>query len=77
MSNAAIAMDGRAAVTPTELSWKFIRWGFGLFITGFLTGFIEAGKNVWLAAQGLSIAVYVVGICFSFARIRRSSAQLR
>lgn len=38
MSNAAIAMDGRAAVTPTELSWKFIRWGFGLFITGFLTG---------------------------------------
>jgi hypothetical protein len=181
MSNAAIAMDGQAAVTPTALSWKFIRWGLGLFITGFLTGFIPighymigalagdvgpdflknitlwwgcpavlaeltlktgglgmiaigfcyqainrqggsanisnhervapvlcafgliatlvsaaagyvicnyfwpnfyyhaipAGKNVWLAAQGLSIAVYVVGVCYSFAGIRRASAQFR
>jgi hypothetical protein len=181
MSNAAIAMDGQAAVTPTALSWKFIRWGLGLFITGFLTGFIPiahymvgaiagdvgpdflrnitlwwgcpavlaeltlktgglgmiaigfcyqainrhgasldlsshervapvlcsfgliatlvsaaagyvicnyfwpnfyyhaipAGKNLWLAAQGLSIAVYVVGVCYSFAGIRRASAQFR
>jgi hypothetical protein len=38
---------------------------------------ISAGKNVWLAAQGLSIAVYVVGICYSFAGIRRASAQFR
>ena len=36
-----------------------------------------AGKNVWLAAQGLSIAVYVVGVCYSFAGIRRASAQFR
>jgi len=181
MSNAAIAMDGQAAVTPTALSWQFIRWGLGLFITGFLTGFIPiahymvggvsgdvgpdfqktialwwgcpailaeltlktgglgmmaigfcyqaiirlgtspnmssheriapmlctfgliatlvsasagyvicnyfwpkfyfdaipAGRNVWLAAQGLSIAVYVVGVCYSFAGIRRASAQFR
>ena len=40
MSNAAMAMGGEAAVTPTALSWKFIRWGLGLFITGFLIGFI-------------------------------------
>ena len=40
MSNAAIAMDGQAAVTHTALSWKFIHWGFGLFITGFLVGFL-------------------------------------
>src|SRR5688572_19589768 len=40
MSNAAISMDGQAAVTPTTLSWKFIHWGLGLFITGFLVGFV-------------------------------------
>src|SRR6185503_2744123 len=31
MSNAAIAIDDQAAVTPTALSWKFIRWGAGQF----------------------------------------------
>ncbi|KRQ02218.1 hypothetical protein AOQ73_17415 [Bradyrhizobium pachyrhizi] len=38
---------------------------------------IPTGKNLWLAAQGLSIAVYVVGVCYSFAGIRRTSAQFR
>jgi hypothetical protein len=181
MSNAEIAMGGQVAVTPTALSWKFIRWGLGLFITGFLTGFIPilhymvgaqagdvgpdflrnitlwwgcpailaeltlktgglgmvaigfcyqaivrqgtsptvsshervapvlcafgliatlvsaaagyvicncfwpnfffdavpAGKNVWLAAQGLSIAVYVVGVCYAVGGIRRATVQFR
>lgn len=40
MSDAAMAMRSEAAVTRTQLGWKFIRWGLGLFITGFLTGFI-------------------------------------
>ena len=40
MNSATIAMNSQAIVTPTALSWKFIRWGLGLFITGFLTGFI-------------------------------------
>jgi hypothetical protein len=40
MSNAAIAMPGEAATTPTALSWKFIHWGLGLFITGFVVGFV-------------------------------------
>jgi hypothetical protein len=40
MSNAAIAMGGEAAVTHTELGWKFIHWGLGLFVTGFVVGFI-------------------------------------
>src|SRR5260370_28163193 len=181
ISNAAIAIDGQAAVTTTALSWKFIRWGLGLFITGFLTGFIPilhymngavagdvgpdflknmtlwwgcpavlaeltlktgglgmiaiglcylaiirqgaspnisrheriapalcaygliatlvcaaagyvicnlfwpnfffhpvpTGKNVWLPAQHLSIAVYVVGVGYAFAGIRRASGQFR
>jgi hypothetical protein len=181
MSNAAIAMHGEAAVTPTALSWNFIHWGLGLFITGFLVGFIPilhyivggiganvgqeflkvmtlwwgcpailseltlktgglgmiaiglcylaiarqgaspnissheriapmlcaygltaellcagvgyiicsyfwphfyfdatpAGKNVWLAAQGICIVVYVVGACYAFAGIRRASGQFR
>ena len=181
MSNAAIAMDGQAAVTPTTLSWKFIHWGLGLFITGFVVGFVPiahymvgglggdvgpeflkrmtlwwgcpailaeltlktgglgmiaiglcyratirqgASENIssheriapslcafglismlvcagagyvicnifwpnfyfhaaregiiaWLVPQGLSIAVYVVGVCYAFAGIRRASGQFR
>jgi hypothetical protein len=38
---------------------------------------VQAGKNVWLAAQGLSIVVYVVGVCYAFAGIRRASDQFR
>src|SRR5678815_2796849 len=26
--------------TPAQLGWKYIVWGLGLFLTGFLTGFI-------------------------------------
>jgi hypothetical protein len=33
-------MGGEAAVTRTELGWKFINWGPSLFIVGFLTGYI-------------------------------------
>lgn len=181
VSTAAMAMDGEAAVTPTDLGWKFIHWGLSLFITGFLTGFVPilhymtgavtgdvgpdflknitlwwgcpailaeltlktgglgmiaiglcylaairqgasptissheriapmlcsygliaelvaaaagfvicniiwpsfyfhavpAGKNVWLTAQGLSIAVYVVGVFYAVAGVRRAAAQRR
>jgi hypothetical protein len=34
---------------------------------------VPAGKNVWLAAQGTSIAFYVAGTLYSFAGIRRVS----
>jgi hypothetical protein len=181
MSTATMAMGGGTAVTHTALGWKFIRWGLGLFIAGFVTGFIPilhymmgaqsgdvgpvflknvtlwwgcpailaeltlktgglgmiaiglcyvavgrhdaslsisarermaltlcafgllaelvagtvgfvlcnklwpnfyfepvpTGKNVWLAVQGLSIAVYVVGICYAFIGLRTASRQLR
>ena len=40
MSNTAIAMDGEATVTRIDLGWKFIHWGLGLFITGFVIGFV-------------------------------------
>jgi hypothetical protein len=36
---------------------------------------IEAGKNVWLALQGVSIAPYVAGVIFAFGPIRRASRQ--
>ncbi len=181
MSNVGTVMSGETAVTRIELGWKFTRWGLGLFILGFFTGFVPIlhymlgaqagdvgpvflknitlwwgcpailaeltlkvgglgmiaiglcyvaagrqgaspdtsrheriapllcaagliaelvaaaagfvicnifwpnfyfqpvpiGKNVWLAVQGLSIAVYVVGICYAFAGIRMASRQLR
>jgi hypothetical protein len=180
MSNATMAIVGDdATVTPAELGWTFIRWGLGLFITGFAVGFIpilhymvgaqqgdvgpvflknvtlwwgcpavlaemtlkigslgmlaiglcylatirqgvspnvssleritpklcaygliaelvtagvgfyvgnkiwpnfyfepvQAGKNLWLAAQGLSILVYFVGICYAVAGVRRAATQ--
>ena len=37
---------------------------------------VQAGKNVWLAVQGISIAVYVVGVAFAFSSIRNRSAAL-
>ena len=37
---------------------------------------IPTGKNVWLAAQGLSIAMYVVGVCYAFAGIKRASSRI-
>ena len=172
-------MKATEPLTPSQLGWKFIVWGLGLFLTGFLTGFIpilhyvpgaqsgdvgpvflknvtlwwgcpavlaeltlktgslgmmaigfaylamgqqgptaltsreriaptlcgygliaelvtagvffvvcnliwpnfyfepvQAGKNVWLAVQGISIAVYVVGVLFAFSSIRNRSAAL-
>ncbi len=181
MSTATMAMGGEAGVTPAELGWQFIHWGLGLFITGFLTGFVpilhymagaqagdvgpvflknitlwwgspailaemtlkigslgmlaiglcyvvaarqgasstissheriavklctygliseliiaaigfvvgnmiwpnfyfepvQTGKNTWLAVQGLSILVYVVGICYAAAGVRRASSPLQ
>ena len=179
MSNATMVMGNEAAVTPTEIGWKFIHSGLGLFITGFVIGFVPilhymmgaqaggvgpeflknvtlwwgcpailaemtlktgslgmiafglcylaavrqgaspsissnerlavrlcsfgliatlvaaaagyvvcnmiwpnfyfepvaAGKNAWLAGQGLSILVYFVGVCYAVAGIRRTSVR--
>ena len=181
MSNATIAMGGEAAVTPAELGWKFVHWGLGLLITGFVTGFlpilhymagaqaggvgpeflknvtlwwgcpailaeltlktgslgmvaiglcylaagrqgassvvssnerialplcswgliamlvaaavgyvvgnmiwpnfyfapVAAGKNAWLAAQGICVAAYFVGLCYAVAGVRRAAAKAR
>jgi hypothetical protein len=38
---------------------------------------VQTGKNTWLALQGLSILVYVVGICYAAAGVRRASNQPR
>jgi hypothetical protein len=46
MSNAAMAISGEAPVTHTGLGWKFIHSGLGLFITGFVTGFIPIAHYV-------------------------------
>ena len=181
MSNAAIAIGSDATVTPADLGWKFIHWGLGLFITGFVVGLIpilhyfpgaqagdvgplflknvtrwwgcpavlaemtlktgslgmlaiglcylaaipqgaspsisgreriaptlcaygliaelvtagvgyfilnkiwpnfyfepvQAGKNTWLAMQGLSILVFFVGACYAVAGVRRAAPERR
>jgi hypothetical protein len=38
---------------------------------------VAAGKNAWLAVQGLSITAYVFGVFYAVAGIRRASSLLR
>jgi hypothetical protein len=38
---------------------------------------VEAGKNMWLAVQGLSILVYFIGVCFAVAGVHRATVQFR
>jgi hypothetical protein len=33
------------------------------------------GKNVWLAGQGIAIAVYVIGIAYAFGGIREITSS--
>ena len=40
MSIATETLAGRGDVLPAELGSIFIRWGLGLFILGFIVGFI-------------------------------------
>lgn len=35
-----MAISGATSLTRNQLGWNFIHWGLGLFIMGFLTGFI-------------------------------------
>jgi len=41
-----------ATATPAELGWTFIRWDLGLFITGFVVGFIPILHYMVGAQQG-------------------------
>jgi hypothetical protein len=43
----------------------------------FYFGATDPGKNVWLIGQGLSIAVYVVGLFYAVAGVRRAAEQRR
>jgi hypothetical protein len=38
---------------------------------------VQAGKNLWLVLQGLSILVFVVGLFYAVAGVRRASRELR
>lgn len=38
---------------------------------------VPAGKNLWLGVQGLSILVYVVGLVYAVAGVRRAASSLR
>ena len=39
-------------VTHLGLGWKFIHWGLGLFITGFISGFIPIAHYIHGALAG-------------------------
>jgi hypothetical protein len=36
---------------------------------------VQAGKNTWLAMQGLSILVYFFGVCYAVAGVRRAARR--
>ena len=38
---------------------------------------VQPGKNLWLAAQGLFVLVYITGAWYAVSGIRRASDQLR
>ena len=103
MSNVAMARGGEAAVTADVLGWKFIHWGLGLFITGFVFGFIpilhyvmgtQAGdvgpaflKNVtlWWGCPGVlaemtlkigSLGMLAIGLCYLAAAREGASANI-
>ncbi|MDM0082906.1 hypothetical protein QTI17_20130 [Variovorax sp. J31P179] len=50
---------------------------FNYFWPNFFFEPVQAGKNTWLALQGISIAVYVFGLCYAVAGVRRASRQFR
>jgi hypothetical protein len=58
MSSTTMAMGSEAAVTPTALAWKFVHWGLGLFITGFVIGFIPI-VHYMVGAQGGDVGAAV------------------
>ena len=43
----------------------------------FYFGATEPGKSVWIGAQGLCTAVYVVGIFYGVAGVRRAARAQR
>jgi hypothetical protein len=85
------ARDGRVSALGTGARRSLGLCIFGVlaeFFTGYVGYFvvahfwpnfyftpIEAGKNVWLALQGVSIAFYVAGVIFAFGAIKRASHQ--
>jgi hypothetical protein len=103
MSNVAMAVGGEAAVTRTDLGWKFIQWGLSLFIVGFLTGYIpilhyivggQAGnveplflKNMtlWWGCPGIlaeltlktgSLGMIAIGLCYLAANRQGTSSSI-
>jgi hypothetical protein len=87
----AFARDGHASALTGAERGSLGLCMFGLiavFLTGYPGYFavnhfwpsfyytpIQAGKNVWLALQGASIAFYIAGITFASKAIRRASHQ--
>lgn len=54
MSETTMAMgdSSEAVVTRSELGWRYIHWGLGLFITGFVVGFIPIAHYMHGALAG-------------------------
>ena len=61
-----------------ELVFAGAGYAICVYIWGnFFFGATDPGKDVWLIVQGLSIAVYVVGLYYAVAGVRRAAEQRR
>jgi hypothetical protein len=61
-----------------ELVTAGVGYAICVYIWGnFYFGATEPGKDVWLIAQGLSIAVFVIGLFYGVAGVRRASELRR
>ncbi|RZL91145.1 MAG: hypothetical protein EOP82_13530 [Variovorax sp.] len=52
-ASATMGLGSRpSALSTADLGWKFVSWGLGLFITGFLTGFVPIMHYMTGAVSG-------------------------
>ena len=83
---ASSSISGHERVAPTLCAYgliaELVAAGVGFYVgnmiwPNFYFEPVQAGKNMWLAVQGLSILVYFVGVCYAVAGVRRASSQFR
>jgi hypothetical protein len=79
-------ISGNERLAPTlcaygliaELVTAAVGYAVGVMIwPNFYFDAVPAGKNMWLAVQGLSILVYFVGVCYGVAGVRRAAPERR
>ena len=69
------------SVTPPPVA-EIVTAGMGFYVgnkiwPNFYFEPVPAGKNIWLAAHGLGILVFFIGVCYAEGGVVRAASQLR